>query len=232
MLQREEESQLSHEKLSIKAEEAEKMGNEAETDRLMEQLQAAILEQHTQKSSEMGLFLIERGRQKGAFQKNKEALALMHSGMDTLIAVRHGDQTKISQVYRQMAELSRKLSDTNEEYSSLICAYSMLRQCPDSEKNIVEVLHAIVRNQLERGQTESALKELLKVEALEKRIYGDSSGAVGRTLKKIASVMDQLGRRHDAKRYELEHSRIANCNEKKGMSRDKPLRYSQVRLHS
>ena len=113
MLQREEESQLSHEKLSIKAEVAEKMGNEAETDRLMEQLQAAILEQHTQKSPEMGLFLIERGRQKGVFQKNKEALALMHSGMDTLIAVRHGDQTKISQVYRQMAEKAgqRQIAD-------------------------------------------------------------------------------------------------------------------------
>ena len=65
----------------------------------------------------------------------------------------------------------------------------MLRQCPDSEKEIVEVLHLIVQNQLAQSNQENAVKELLKLEALEKRIYGESSAAVGKTLKLISRTM-------------------------------------------
>jgi hypothetical protein len=65
-----------------------------------------------------------------------------------------------------MASLSRQLKDLESEYSSLICAHSMIRQADNREKELVDTLHKIAFNLMEREDNDGALKELLKIEAL------------------------------------------------------------------
>jgi hypothetical protein len=42
----------------------------------------------------------------------------------------------------------------------------MIRQSPNKEKEIIDILHKITQNLLKREEYESGLKELLKIEVL------------------------------------------------------------------
>jgi len=42
------------------------------------------------------------------------------------------------------------LNDLDSEYTSLICAHSMIRQAANREKELIDTLHKIVNNLLER----------------------------------------------------------------------------------
>ena len=57
----------------------------------------------------------------------------MQLGMNVLIAVRYKDNLKIGKMYLTMAVLNRELKDLDSEYSSLTCAYSMIRQLPNAD---------------------------------------------------------------------------------------------------
>lgn len=48
----------------------------------------------------------------------------------------------------------------------------MIRQSSNKEKELIDILHKITTNLLKREDYEGGLKELLKIEVLEKHIYG------------------------------------------------------------
>jgi hypothetical protein len=73
-------------------------------------------------------------------------------------------------------------------------------------------MHKIVVNLTEREDYEGSMKELLKIEALEKHIYGESSSIVGKTIKKISDTLCKMNKKMEAKKYEQEYSRIISCN--------------------
>ena len=62
-----------------------------------------------------------------------------------------------------MANFNRQIKDLENEYSSLICAHSMIRQADNREKELVQTLHKIATNLIERENNDEALKELLKI---------------------------------------------------------------------
>ena len=89
----------------------ERMGKEEEGEAVMKRLEQLIEERCSGRSADMGLLKIEQGRQKGTFNKPKEALELMQEGINILIAVRYKEPFKINTVYKQMAAFSRSLLD-------------------------------------------------------------------------------------------------------------------------
>lgn len=105
----------------------------------------------------------------------------------------------------------------------------MIRQSPNKDKELIDILHKITQNLMRREEYESALKELLKIEILEKHIYGESSLTVAKTIKSISEVLVKLNRKPESKKFEQEYSRIVSCNDRKGMNKEKPLKYSQLK---
>jgi formyltetrahydrofolate synthetase len=101
-----------------------------------------------------------------------------------------------------MAQFSQSLEDLESEYTSLICAHSMIRQSSNKEKELIDILHKIAVNLLKRDEHEAALKELLKIEVLEKHIYGESSLTVAKTIKSISDVLAKLNRKPESKKFE------------------------------
>lgn len=49
-----------------------------------------------------------------------------------------------------MALFQRKLENLDSEYSSLVCAQSIIRQIPNMEKELIDLMHKIVVNLTER----------------------------------------------------------------------------------
>lgn len=73
----------------------EKLKNQQETFDSMNKLEEIIVEKYTEKSEQMGLFYIEKGKKKGTFNKYDQALEWMHQGINTLIELRYKDHMKI-----------------------------------------------------------------------------------------------------------------------------------------
>lgn len=115
----------------------EKLGKETETFEVMAQLEHIIAGKYSEKSVEMGLHLIDKGRKKGSFAHFEEALQFMQRGMNLLIEVRYRDHCRIGKMYMEMAVFNRQLKNLDSEYSSLICAHSMMRQLPNKEKELL-----------------------------------------------------------------------------------------------
>ena len=76
----------------------------------------------------MGLFLITKGKTIRYFEKYRQALVLIHEGMNTLIEIRYKNHIEIGKVYLIMAEYNKLIGDLQAQYTSLICAYSMFKQ--------------------------------------------------------------------------------------------------------
>lgn len=77
----------------------------------------------------------------------------------------------------------------------------MIRQSPNKDKELIDILHKITQNLMRREEYESALKELLKIEILEKHIYGESSLTVAKTIKSISEVLVKLNRKPESKKF-------------------------------
>jgi hypothetical protein len=53
---------------------------------------------------------------------------------------------------------------------------------------------------------------------------------VAKTVKCLCDLLTKMNHKAEAKRYELEYSRITCCNDRKVQSKQKPLKYSQIKL--
>ena len=77
----------------------------------------------------------------------------MHQGIDTLIEIKYKDHIKIGEIYLTMAQYSLTLEDPESEYTSLICAHSMIRQSPNKDKELIDILHKITQNLMRREES-------------------------------------------------------------------------------
>jgi hypothetical protein len=72
-----------------------------------------------------------------------------------------------------LAELNREIEDYEKEYSSLICAHSMIKQLEDNqEKRTIEVMNRLATNLIKREDKQKALDFLVQVEQIERKIFG------------------------------------------------------------
>ena len=57
----------------------------------------------------------------------------MNQGMDILISQRYHNSSNVAEVYETLAELNKDVEDYEKEYSSLICAHSMIKQLEENQ---------------------------------------------------------------------------------------------------
>jgi hypothetical protein len=53
---------------------------------------------------------------------------------------------------------------------------------------------------------------------------------VAKTLKTVWDLLTKMNHKTEARRYEQEYNRITCCNDRKPQNKEKPLKYSQIKL--
>lgn len=185
-----------------------KVNDEPKSYEALEELSEIVKKVHGNRSIEFGMFLVKKGKAKGHFEKYGEAVGEVEAGIEIMIEKKWKEKEKIAEIYLTLASFYRRSSQWEQEYTALICAQAMIRQLSANEKNLIRVIHMLVANLEQRQETERAISELKRVEALEKQVYGESSVQISKTIKKIIRLLGEVNDTKESKKYEQEYRRI------------------------